>query len=56
MAATESEINRVVAGYNIAGDAADYGATVVCDVQQISGDNYRMVWTTEYNGKFEPNE
>lgn len=51
---TQQEINRVVAGYNRAGAAADYGATIVCEMQQVEGDNYCMVWSTEYNGGFVP--
>lgn len=54
-APTEEEINRIVDGKNHASDAADYAATVVCDVQLISDENYRMIWTNAYNGNFVPN-
>ena len=53
---TQADINRVVNGYNRAIGAADYADTIVCEMQQISGDNYRMVWSTEYNGGFEPDK
>jgi hypothetical protein len=53
---TESDINRVVHGYDLADAAADYGQTIVCQTENISGDNYRMVWSTEYSGGFEPNK
>lgn len=53
---TQAEINRVINGYNQADGAADYADTIVCEMQQVSGDNYRMVWSTEYSGGFEPNK
>ena len=53
---TQGEINRIVSGYNRADGAADYAATIVCEMQQVSGDNYKMVWSTEYSGGFEPNK
>lgn len=53
---TQTEINRVINGYNRAIGAADYADTIVCEMQQVSGDNYRMVWSTEYGGGFEPNK
>lgn len=53
---TQAEINRVINGYNLADAAADYADTIVCEMQQVSGDNYRMVWSTEYSGGFKPNE
>lgn len=55
-APTQDDINRVINGYNRADAAADYADTIVCEMQQVSGDNYRMVWSTEYNGGFEPNK
>lgn len=54
-APTPEEINRIVAGDNRASAAADYAETIVCEMQQVSGDNYCMVWSTEYNGQFVPN-
>lgn len=53
---TQGDINRVVNGYNLAKESADYADTIVCEMQQISGDNYRMVWSAEYSGGFEPNK
>lgn len=53
---TQEDINRVIDGYNLAIGAADYADTIVCDMQNVSGDNYRMVWSTEYSGGFEPNK
>ena len=52
----QADINRVINGYNQADWAADYADTIVCEMQQVSGDNYRMVWSTEYSGGFKPNE
>ena len=54
-APTPEDINRIVAGDNRASAAADYAATSVCEMQQVEGDNYSMVWSTEYNGPFVPN-
>ena len=53
---TQAEINRVINGYNQADAAADYVDTIVCEMQQVSGDNYKMIWSTEYSGGFEPNK
>lgn len=53
---TQADINRVINGYNMADGAADYADTIVCEMQQVSGDNYRMVWSTEYSGGFKPNK
>lgn len=55
-APTQREINRVIDGYNQAQGAADYAGTIVCETEQVEGDNYRMIWSTEYNGGFEPNK
>lgn len=52
---TEQEIERVVSGYDRASGAADYAATITCEMQQVSGDNYQMRWSTRYDGPFEPN-
>ena len=51
---THQEITRIVAGYNRAKAAADYADTIKCEMQQIEGENYRMVWSTRYNGGFVP--
>ena len=55
-APTQEEINRVISGYDRASGAADYADTIVCEMEQVSGDNYRMIWSTGYNGGFEPNK
>ena len=55
-APTQEEINRIISGYNQADGAADYADTIICEMQQVSGENYRMVWSTEYSGGFKPNE
>lgn len=52
---TESEIDRIISGMNRASDAADYGETIRCEMQQVAGDNYQMLWSTQYSGPFEPN-
>ena len=53
---TQGEINRIVSGYNRADGAADYAATIVCEMQQVEGENYEMVWSTYNSGRFEPNK
>ena len=50
----ESDIARIVTGYNRAKDGADYAATIVCETQLVADDNYRMVWSTYYGGGFAP--
>lgn len=52
---TEEEIERVISGYDRASAAPGYVDSIVCEMQQVSGDNYEMVWSNEYNGNFEPN-
>ena len=51
---TQEEINRVISGYDRASGAADYADTILCEMQQVSGDNYQMAWSTEYSGGFAP--
>lgn len=53
---TDAEISRVVAGYTRAGAAADYADTIVCQMEQVDGDNYQMRWSNAYNGNFVPNK
>ena len=53
---TQAEINRGINGYNRAEEAPEYAETIICEMEQVSGDNYRMVWSTEYSGGFEPNK
>ena len=53
---TQEDINRVIEASDRASEAADYADTIVCEMQLESGENYRMMWSTEYNGGFEPNK
>lgn len=53
---TQDDINRVIEGRDRAQEAANYADSLVFEMQNISGDNYRMVWSTEYSGGFEPNK
>lgn len=53
---TESEIDRVINGYNHANDAANYAETIKLDIQLLESENYQMIWSTEYNGPFTPNK
>lgn len=52
---TQYEISRVVDGYQRANEASNYADTIVCEMQLVEDENYRMVWSTEYNGPFTPN-
>lgn len=40
------DVERIVEGYHRAENAADYADTIVLEAEQISDDNYRLVWTT----------
>ena len=53
-APTEAEIERVINGYNRAEAAGGYAGSSVCEMQLVEGENYKMVWSTEYSGPFEP--
>ena len=53
---TDAEISRVVAGYTRANEAAAYAESMTFQMQQVSGDNYQMIWSTAYNGRFVPNK
>lgn len=48
MAATQEEIDRVLAAYDNARAADDYVESIVLEMQQNSGTDYRMVWTNQY--------
>ena len=48
MAATQEEVDRVLAAYAIAKEAPDYVESIVLEMQQVSGEDYRMVWTSQY--------
>lgn len=45
---TQEEIDRVVAGYENAKEAVSYAGSIVIEMQQNSGEDYTMVWSTEY--------
>lgn len=45
---TQEEVDRVVAGYENAKEAPNYAASFVVEMQQNSGDDYTMVWSTKY--------
>lgn len=45
---TQQEVDRVIAGYENAKEAPNYAASIVVEMQQLSGDDYGMVWSTKY--------
>ena len=45
---TQQEVTRIITGYENASDAVEYAASIVIEMQQNSGDDYTMVWTTKY--------
>ena len=47
-AATQEEIDRVLAAYENAKAAPGYAESIVMEMQQISGTDFRMVWTNQY--------
>ena len=47
-APTQQEVNRVIAGYENAADTVRYEATVIMEMEQISGTDYIMVWTERH--------
>lgn len=50
----DADVNRIMNGYIDAKDAANYAEALVLNDELISGDNYRMKWTTSYNGEYPP--
>jgi hypothetical protein len=48
MAATQAEIDRVLAAYDNAKTAKDYSDSIVIEMQQVSGTDYKLVWTNQY--------
>lgn len=48
MAATQAEVDRVLAAYDNANEATEYAESIVLEMQQISGTDYKMVWTNQY--------
>lgn len=50
----DTDLNRVMNGYISARDAAEYEEALVLDEEQITADDYRMVWTDTYSGDYPP--
>ena len=50
---TESDIERIIMGYNRAKDGADYADSIVCEVDD-GDDPHCMVWSNYYGGNFAP--
>lgn len=48
MAATQQEVDRVLAAYDNAKEAKQYTDSLVIEMQVNSGDDYKMVWSTRY--------
>lgn len=42
---TQQEVDRVLAAYENAKAATEYAETIVLEMRQISGTDYKMVWT-----------
>ena len=51
-----SDVNRIVTGYIAAQEATEYAGAVTMEMQQISGDDYEMVWTAAYDGEYPPKD
>lgn len=47
-AATQQEVDRVLAAYEKAKAANEYAESIVLEMQQKSGEDYSMVWTNQY--------
>lgn len=45
---TQEEVDRVIAAYENAKAAKEYADSLVLDTEKISGNDYRMVWSTQY--------
>ena len=52
---TPEDIQKVLEAKNDAQEAANYADTLKFKMELVSGENYRMIWSTEYNGGFTPN-
>lgn len=44
--ATQQEVDRVITAYENAKEAKKYADSFVMEMQQNSGEDYTMVWTT----------
>lgn len=49
-------IDRIINGYKNAEDAAEYAEALTLDVEQNSGSDYTLVWTTAYSGDYPPEQ
>ena len=53
-AATEADVNEIIAAMQQMQAATDYVDDQVCKMQLISGTNYRMVWSVKGKDNFPP--
>lgn len=53
-AATEAEVNRLIAGIKQMDAAVDYVDHQICEMQLVSSDNYCMTWNTPGADNFPP--
>ena len=45
-------INEVMNAYEDAQEASEYAEALVLDLELISGTDYRVVWSTAYDGNY----
>lgn len=45
---TQQEVDRVIAAYENAQEAASYAGSIVAEMQMNDGEDYTMVWSTRY--------
>lgn len=48
MAATQADVDRVLATYDNAKASTEYADSIVMEMQQVSGTDYKMVWSNQY--------
>ena len=48
------DIVRVMTGYDEAKEGKKYADSLKLEAENISGNNYCLVWSTAYNGGFKP--
>lgn len=46
--ATQEQVDQVLAAYENALAAPGYADSLVFEMQQVSGTDYKMVWTNQY--------
>lgn len=56
MATNQRDIDRIVNGYEQAQAAVAYENALVLDEEEIREGNYRLIWTTAYDGDFPPHD